>query len=118
MKSYYSGKEGKGMKYTLFALALFFSNTSFAITVVSKVTSYRTFPEAQSVVAARNHVVFDVEAGLSENCDAVYLPPTSVPSISMVLAAKMANVPIKLVYTETPSPWHARTCTVVEVSLN
>jgi len=107
------------MKYIFLVSILFMSNFSYAITVTNKkVTSYRTFPEAQSVVSARNHVVFNVESGLSENCDAVYLPPTSTPSISMVLAAKMAGLPVKLVYTEEASPWHSRTCTVVEVSLD
>lgn len=105
------------MKYIFGLLLLSVTGIVQSAQISGHITSYRTFPEAQSVAAARNHVVFDIDKSLSPACDAVYLPPESTTSISLVLAAKMANLPIKLTYTEEGSPWHARTCAAVEVSL-
>lgn len=105
------------MKYYIGLILFLFVGVVQSAQVSGLVTSYRTFPEAQSVATARNHVVFDLDKSLSSACDSVYLPPESTTSISLVLAAKMAKLPIKLTFTEEGSPWHARTCTAVEVSL-
>lgn len=103
--------------FALFICGLGISNLSLAGQLTSTVKELRTFPEKQSVASARNHVVFNLDTPFSGGCDWVYLAPTDKTSISLLLAAKLAKAPVKVTYSNEPSPWHAPTCTVVEISM-
>ncbi len=106
------------MKYILLVLALLLSNISLALTASGTVKDYRTFPAAQSVATARNHVVFDLSTSLESGCDLLYVTPEDTTSISLLLAAKMSKESVTVTYNTTPAPWgHAPTCTALEISV-
>ena len=105
------------MKYFLFFVFLSISIPAVALKATGNVKDYRTFPNAQAVAAARNHVVFDLDTPLDGGCDLLFLTPEDKASMSLVLAAKMAKTKLTVTYNTTPAPWsHAATCTALEVS--
>ncbi len=54
---------------------------------------------------------------LESGCSLLYVAPEDTTSISLLLAAKMAQKTITVTYNTSPAPWgHVPTCTVVEVS--
>ena len=105
------------MKKILLLLLLPLSFSANAVTVTGKVAKYRTFPAAQPVVSARNHVVFSLDKPLSPECDILYLSPDDTTSISLLLAAKISNTEVTVTFNDTASPWHNRTCNTLELSV-
>ncbi len=106
------------MKYVVLILALAISNFASALTVTGKVSAFRTFPKAQSVAAARNHVVFSLDTALSSGCTLLYVAPEDKTSIAVLLAAKFSNTDVTVTYNTESSPWHGPTCNALEVSVN
>ncbi len=104
-------------RFLALSFILVLSGNSMASEITSNIKSLRTFPVAQPIVAARQHVIFNLDAAFESGCDWVYVAPGDTATISLLLAAKLASTPIKLSYNSTASPWHIGTCTAVEVSL-
>lgn len=107
------------MKY-IGLTTLFLSSLTQAATytVTTNIAKIRTVPEFNSVTQAHQHVPFKVEEALQGGCTWLYLTPESKSSYSMLLAAKLADKPLSIKYSDSGAPWSAATCQVHHIDLD
>lgn len=87
-------------------------------TVTTKISKIRTVSEFHPVSAARHHVPFQIEAPLQAGCIWLYITPEAKDAYSLLLAAKLADREVGILYSDASSPWSGKTCQVHHVDLD